>query len=238
MHIAVCDDNVADRKQLERLLKRESDKRAASSGILYADSYGHPDSLLNNPMQYDAFFVDICHTEGLTGADVVHSLTALGSTAPVILCCSALDYRSFSLPSHVLFLDKPIQVEALAAVLDQAQKLKDASVPLIELREGGSTFYVTEPDILYGVEKKRHLTLALADGRRVLLETSAQNFFSQVEHYPSFFCPAHHKLVNARHIRSIRFFRLTMCDGTIFHAFGRVLSYARRAREDAQKPAS
>lgn len=26
MHIAVCDDNVADRKQLERLLKRESDK--------------------------------------------------------------------------------------------------------------------------------------------------------------------------------------------------------------------
>ena len=28
MHIAICDDNVADRKQLERLLKRESDKRA------------------------------------------------------------------------------------------------------------------------------------------------------------------------------------------------------------------
>ena len=29
MHVAICDDNVADRRQLERLLKRESDKRSA-----------------------------------------------------------------------------------------------------------------------------------------------------------------------------------------------------------------
>lgn len=233
MHIAICDDNVADRKQLERLLKRESDRRAASSGILYTDSYGHPESLLKNPMQYDAFFVDICHTDGLNGIDVVNSLTALGSTAPVILCCSLSDYRSVSLPPHVLFLNKPIQTAELSAVLNQAQQLKDASVPLIELREGSGTSYVTEPDILYGIEKKRHLTLTLADGRRVLLETSAHNFFSQVESYPSFFCPSPHKLVNARHIRSIRFLRLTMCDNTVFHAFGRVLSYARRARRNA-----
>ena len=27
MHIAICDDNIADRKHLERLLSRESDKR-------------------------------------------------------------------------------------------------------------------------------------------------------------------------------------------------------------------
>lgn len=235
MHIAVCDDNVADRKQLERLLKRESDRRASTSGILYADSYGHPESLLKNPMQYDAFFVDICHTGELTGVDVVNSLTALGSTAPVILCCSRLDYRSFSLPQRVLFLDKPIQAAALSAVLDQAQQLKDSAVPLIELREGSGTFYVTEPDILYGIEKKRHLTLSLADGRKVLLETSARNFFSQVEGYPSFLCPSLHKLINARHIRSIRFHRLSMCDGTVFHAFGRVLSYARHARTEAQR---
>ena len=33
MHIAICDDNVADRKQLERLLCRESDKRKADTGV-------------------------------------------------------------------------------------------------------------------------------------------------------------------------------------------------------------
>ena len=31
MHIAICDDNVADRKQLERLLKRESEKRKSTT---------------------------------------------------------------------------------------------------------------------------------------------------------------------------------------------------------------
>ena len=41
MHIAICDDNIADRKQLERLLKRESDKRKAKTGLLFADSFGN-----------------------------------------------------------------------------------------------------------------------------------------------------------------------------------------------------
>ena len=50
MHIAICDDNVADRKQLERLLKRESDKRASSTGIIYADSFGNASALLANPI--------------------------------------------------------------------------------------------------------------------------------------------------------------------------------------------
>ena len=54
LHIAICDDNIADRKQLERLLKRESDKRAAVSGIVYTDSFGNAVARLANPMQYDA----------------------------------------------------------------------------------------------------------------------------------------------------------------------------------------
>ena len=82
MHIAVCDDNVADRKQLERLLKRESDKRAASTGIIYTDSFGNSTSLLSNPMQYDAFYIDMCLTEGITGTEVANALIAQGVNAP------------------------------------------------------------------------------------------------------------------------------------------------------------
>ena len=40
MHIAICDDNIADRKHLERLLSRESDKRMGTPNLLYVDSYG------------------------------------------------------------------------------------------------------------------------------------------------------------------------------------------------------
>ena len=83
MHIAVCDDNVADRKQLERLLKRESDKRAASTGIIYTDSFGNSTALLSNPMQYDAFYIDMCLTEGTTGTDVVMPSQHRVSTLPL-----------------------------------------------------------------------------------------------------------------------------------------------------------
>ena len=50
MHIAICDDNVADRKQLERLLSRESDARMAQSGVFYTDSFG--DTMLGDPFLY------------------------------------------------------------------------------------------------------------------------------------------------------------------------------------------
>ncbi|MED9904013.1 MAG: hypothetical protein UFG06_07500 [Lachnospiraceae bacterium] len=236
MHIAICDDNVADRKQLERLLKRESDKRAASTGVLYIDSYGHPESLLKNSMQYDVFFVDICRTDGLTGTDVINSLTAQGNSSPVILCSSLIPYRTQEelLPERVLFLDKPIKAAELSSLLDEAQKIKDSAVPVIELREDKGTLYVTEPDILYAVEEGRHLVVTLKSGQTVMLTATAMNFFSQVENFPVFFAPNLHAVVNGRHIDHIRFHKIIMCNGTVFKAFGQILSYAKHIYADTR----
>lgn len=227
MHIAICDDNVADRKQLERLLKRESDKRAQTSGILYVDSYGHPESLLKNSMQYDVFFIDICKTEGLTGYDVVDSLTELGNTAPVVLCSSLISYDQKRLPKRALLLDKPIKVADLSRVLDEAQTIKDSSAPLIELREDKGTYYVTEPDILYAIQEGVYLTVSLKDGRKVRLATTAINFFSQIEHFPVFVSPTPRTIVNGRYISQIHFHKITMDDGTVFKTSGQVLAYAK-----------
>ena len=74
MHVAICDDNGADRKQLERLLTRESEKRHTDEGTIYADSYGNATNLLANPLQYDAIFIDICHTPGVTVKEIVDTL--------------------------------------------------------------------------------------------------------------------------------------------------------------------
>ena len=49
MHIAVMDDNIADRKQLERLLDRESDRRIQTTGNLYIDSFVALESLFIAP---------------------------------------------------------------------------------------------------------------------------------------------------------------------------------------------
>ena len=227
LHAAVCDDNAADRKQLERLLKREADKRLAAGDVLYVDSYGHPDTLLQNPLQYDVFFVDIAHTPGADAVNIVNRLTAAGSSSPVVFCSSSIDYRALPLPSHVLFLDKPIKAAELSQCLDQAGENKKAAVPLIELREeSGHTCYVTEPDILYAITQGRGLKVALKDGRTLMLATTAANFFDQVENYPVFFAPSRHSVLNGRYIQSIRLGRITMPDGTAFRAFGYILRYA------------
>lgn len=228
MHIAICDDNVADRKQLERLLKRESDKRISATGVLYIDSYGHPDSLLQNPLQYDVFFVDICHTEGFIAMDIINALTEAGSTAPVVLCCSEINYRTDTYPAKVFFLDKPILTASLSDILDEAQKMKDSSVPLIELRQDRGTCYVAETDILYAVEdKNRHTTVTLTDGRQIVINSTAANFFAHLEQYPVFLLPLRYTLINCRYIKSIRLCTITMCDGASVNAFGAALAYAK-----------
>ena len=50
MHLAICDDHMADRKQMERLLGRESDRRLNTTGVLYVDSFGSKESILTTPM--------------------------------------------------------------------------------------------------------------------------------------------------------------------------------------------
>lgn len=231
MHVAVCDDNVADRKQSERLLKRESDKRLATSGNLYIDSYGNAASLLQNPMQYDVFFIDMCKGE-LTGIDVLKQLTAKGSSAPVVLCCSDLNYREMPIPEdareQVIFLDKPIQAAKLAQVLDQAQAMKDASVQKIELREEKQTYYVTEPDILYAREDGQYIHVTLLSGKVISVIDTAVNFFYQVESYPTFFSPNHKTVLNGRYIEKTAFHKVTMKDGHVFTVTGSIMKYAQK----------
>lgn len=228
MHIAICDDNVADRKQLERLLKRESDRRATEDGILYTDSFGNCTSLLNNPRQYDVFYIDMCKTEGVCGTDLTNQLLEMGIQAPIVLCCSDIDYKKETFPENVLFLEKPIRTEELTKSIDVALSHKKNALPLIELREEKDTFYVTESDILYCIAKGRFVDVTLSDGRLVHLATDLVNFFTQIEHYPVFFAPNNKTILNGRHITSIAKKKATMDNGSTFKIHPKCLEYAEQ----------
>lgn len=232
MHIAICDDNVADRKQLERLLKRESDRRSRTTGILYADSFGNAPALLSNPMQYDVFYIDMCRTEGVCGLDVVNGLLAKGVNAPIVMCCSLVNYRELELPSNVIFLDKPIRTEELSRSIDHALSIKSEAPSLIELREDKDTYYVTEPDIVYAVEEGMYVKVTLTDGRKINVVSTAMNLFSQIEMYASFFAPSQKIIVNGRHIGSLGLRKIIMKDGSVFKTSGKCMQYARYALEE------
>lgn len=235
MHIAICDDNMADRHQMERLLKRESDKRSSSTGILYIDSFGSGNALLANPMRYDAYYIDVCHSEAVTGADVVEKLVEKGVNEPIILCCSDIDYRKEQLPENVIFLDKPIKTEELSESIDHALSIKSQAIPQIELRDDRDTYYVTEPDILYAVEKKHHVTVTLADGRQIVILTDAYNFFFQIEHYSTFFAPTGKVILNGRHIIGLEKRKATMVDGAVFKIHKDCIAYAEKLIQEFHK---
>lgn len=237
MHIAVCDDNIADRHQMERLLKRESDKRASTTGILYIDSYGNSEALLANPMQYDAYYIDVCKTEGVTGLDIAHNLFGKGIAKPIILCCSDMDYRLLPYPDdmgELLFLDKPIKVEELASTLDVALETKSRAVPKIELREDQETYYVTEPEILYAVTDGRYLVVTLSDGRMVRIMSDMDNFAEQLENFPSFAEISSKELINARHICAIQRRKVIMNDGAVFKVARGYIDIVKRTYEQTK----
>lgn len=233
MHIAVCDDNVADRKQFERLIKRESDRRAAAGGkTLFADLFGNADSLLANPMQYDVFYIDVCKTPGISVGQIVQTLYEKGVRVPVILCCSDIDYRSLSLPGDISYLNKPIHPDALSATVEHALAVKAAAVPHIELRDEKDTYYVTEPDILYAVENGLLVDIYLADGRTIHVLDNALNLFGQWESFPTFLMPSAKAVLNGRYIKTLRFRRATMSDGHVFTVSRDSLSYAKTIFQD------
>lgn len=184
MHIAICDDNVADRKQLERLLKRESDKRKKTTGSLYTDSFGNCEILAKNNMLYDLFFIDMVNDapDGLTFA---LSLVQSGVHVPIVLCCSKIDYsaKASSLsdcPKNLIYLEKPIKTAELSGILDRAVLLLAERVPTIELRSETETYYVLEDDIVYGITIGRYVHVFLKDGTEIPILTTMFNFFDEV----------------------------------------------------------
>ena len=217
MHVAICDDNGADRKQMERLLKRESDKRASSTGVLYVDSYGNVDALLANALMYDVFYVDMCLTPGVDVQGIVEALRKKGSTAPIVLCSSKINSRQMEFPENVFFLDKAIKVAELSESIDKALSIKEEAPSVIELRNESGTTYVTEEEILYAVAKNHGILVTLTGGRTQEVRTDLYNLYSQwAANHECFLPPKGRFILNCRHIKKLGLLNATMSDGKTF----------------------
>lgn len=229
MHIAICDDNVADRRQLERLLKKESDARVLNTEGFYIDSYGNTEALLKSPMLYDIFFIDMCHGE-TTGVEVTAKLTEIGVNSPIILCSSLINYQEYSFPSNILFINKPIKKEELSNIISHALKVKSSAIPHIELREeSGEYYYVTESDILYAISQGSYLKITLKNQKTLSVLSTLDNLYSQLIKYPMLFPISTKALINARYLNNVKFLTAYMCDGTKLSISLEYLKYTKYA---------
>jgi len=217
MHIASCDDNVADRKQLERLLCRESDKRKADTGVFYTDSFGDADALGKNPMPYDLFFLDFI-SDSENGFTFALKLRSIGVTAPIVLCSSKINYlsrmTSAENPSDFMHLNKPIIVSELCQVLDKAIQMQQSRVPTIELRSEKDTLYVKEDDIDYAVSEGMFVHVFLNNGTKVSLITSMENFYHSVSMYSHMLMLTNKSLINIAYLDKVLPAKVILKDGT------------------------
>ena len=219
MHIAICDDNIADRKQLERLLDRESDRRKNTSGVFFCDSYGNSEHLSRNPMPYELFLLDMTSEEP-DGLSFAIELRRLGVTAPIALCSSSINYQEAlkklpeqERPADLLFIDKPIKVAELTAIIDEALHLCSNRASTIELRSDRTTVYAYEDDIAYITSKNAYLTVHLTDGRDITMLDTVSNFYSMIRNYKHLVLVSERAIINAAHVLKMSGLKVTMDDG-------------------------
>lgn len=232
MHIAICDDNIADRKQLERLLGRESDKRKNISGLFYADSFGDSAALMRRAVQYDLIFIDMTQS-GPDGFSLALSLTSHGISAPIVLCSSSVNYQTQiealdSCPVNLLHLEKPIKTAELSALLDKAVELQALREPTIELRSETDTYYVKEDELLYAYQKGSYVHAHLTGSRVISMRTYIDNFFDEIAMY-THFVKAGSALFNITFMQEYSLFQITLKDGTTLKSNPFTVKYIKQA---------
>lgn len=126
MHIALLDDNIADRKHLERLLDRESDRRIQTTGNLYIDSYGASETMLNAPLkQYDFFMIDMKGDVSVS-LEIIRGLRDKGVQVPVCLMRNESELKEYPEASELLFIEKPIKVAELTDLVGKAIEIRNS----------------------------------------------------------------------------------------------------------------
>ena len=220
MHIAVLDDDVASRKQMERLLERASDanKKNGLEGY-YIDSYGAFDSLHSKAAMYDAIYIDIVDS-GMKGHEIAKSILNSGIQGKIILCISSLNYReiiSSEDAEQFLFIDKPVNTEELNNTLSICEENRKNREPQIEIRTKDETLYVKYNEFLYAKALVAGKTTIVLKGRKdTIYYKDISMVRKAITEYPFMIAVNKDTVISTYHIDRVTSFHVHMDDGTSF----------------------
>lgn len=213
MHVAICDDNVADRKHLERLLARESDKRRGTPNVLYVDSYGDKDHFLINPLKYNLIFMDMCLESG-TVETIIKALVDMGYHAPLVLYSSRIDYAMIpNLPDFVFHARKPYIPEPLSQFLKLGDENVQGHVACITVHQNSTPTKVPKDEIEYSILESEQLVLYLLDGTRIDIDEDITALQLLLEPYEEF------ERVNKNGIANFKFVSAVMPLNVIMQSY-------------------
>ena len=150
MYIAIVADNVADRKQLERLMDRTNDSIKDIIDQLYVDSFGNIESATMAPMKYNLFILDftIDHTDY---EKMILTLKDHGAPGLVSVCRP--DGEKLEIENtypELWHIDKPIRQEALDLLVTEAYGYTNShTTAKLEIRTKEETHYIDPKSVYY-----------------------------------------------------------------------------------------
>lgn len=204
MYIAVIADNIASRKHMERLLDRTSDAIMATTGNLYIEAYGDPESMWSSIKRYDLFFVDITQDDTLKET-VINHLMELDLNSQTVICqAQEEDFSTWPVEHGFLSMQHPLSISALSqmitqvhtTILENAEKKKT-----LEFRCEDTTHYIDAEEILYAMEKDHQVEICLFDGSVIKMLGNLFDFYRQVEFYGEFSIHNNEVVVNNNHVK-------------------------------------
>lgn len=220
MHIAVLDDDVASRKQMERLLERASDanKKNGLEGY-YIDSYGDYAPLHSKIAMYDGIYIDMVESDK-KGHELAEEIYKSGIQGKIILCVSTINYRdiiSAEYAEHFVFLDKPVKVDELNETLDICEKKKLEREPQIEIRTKSETLYVKYNEFLYAKSLVAGKTTIVLCGREdTIYYKDIAMVKKSITEYPFMVVVNKDTIISTYHIAQVKPFSVVMDDGATF----------------------
>lgn len=215
MHISVCMDIAADRKQLERLLGRSADKRMAEDDSipLYIQSYGNKEAILKRSSMYDLFFIGITEEEG-GSLKLARELRSRGVTSRIVLYLPEEGkIRQEAEKDKFIFLKYPVISAELEEILNVSVEEVKSRLPRIEIRTETETFHFLPEEFLYAERKKReHIIIHLSDGRLISSKESMDNFWEHVEGFGELYFLPEHLIVNIGFVKECGLFSVKLKD--------------------------
>lgn len=204
MHVAVCDDNVADRKHMERLLARESDKRSGTTNILYIDSYGNKDHFLSgNPLKYNIIFMDMCSEPGIV-EEILETLEASGYNAPLVLYSSRIDYTVIpNLPGYVIHAKKPYISDPLPEYLRLGDAHVTKIIATVSVHKASIVSKIPKDSIMYALQSETGSTLYLTDGKPVTVDETIGELYQIFEPYEEFKLASNKSIANFKYVSKL-----------------------------------
>ncbi len=232
MHIAICDDNIAERKQTERLMKREADRLGAEGETLYIDSYGNSDELSRTPMIYDAFFIDVRNTPDMNSLKVIEQLRDRGVTAQMCVIyprdTDPTVPESTIYPEDTLYLGKPLRPEELHSIIAEISKNLMRRVSSIELRNVETTLYITEDELICAEQDGLNTIVTLTGGRTMTIRSSAAALFDEItKEHECFIMPSMNSVLNLEHVERLHMRKAFLADGKTFKIDRQVMEYVK-----------